>query len=326
MLRPITITLALLATALPAAGQGSRAKDVLAELGFPADTEQQVLAGSLVKTTLKAATDRELAVALAFVVKVPPAKLLARLHGGLLLAIDPNSKHHGALDGEGSLAQLAALELSPGQVKAYSNAKPGEDLNLSKAEISAFQALADQPAAQIEHQVRKSLIARYAAYRAKGLDGIAAYERRRGKQTPAAGDLKRASEAESGLKKFAPAFFELLNSYPKGKANATENFNWQNYEAHGDPVLILTHAFTMSEGNAIVACQRQFYVSSSYNVEQALAGLLPVSEGTLVIYVNRTSTDQVTGFGGGGKRAIGTRVLASQLEDLFSKLQKAAPK
>lgn len=51
-----------------------------------------------------------------------------------------------------------------------------------------------------------------------------------------------------------------------------------------------------------------------------------MNEGTLVIYVNRTSTDQVTGFGGGTKRTIGSRVLASQLEDLFGKLQKTAVK
>ena len=41
-------------------------------------------------------------------------------------------------------------------------------------------------------------------------------------------------------------------------------------------------------------------------------------------YINRTSTDAVTGFGGGTKRAIGAKVLASRLEDLFEKLRKAA--
>jgi hypothetical protein len=48
-------------------------------------------------------------------------------------------------------------------------------------------------------------------------------------------------------------------------------------------------------------------------VEQAMAGFLPVSEGTLVWYVNRTSTDQVTGFGGGAKRSMGAKLMGSQL-------------
>lgn len=86
MLRLIAIAIALLGIALPAAGQTIDAKDVLAGLGFPADTEQQVLAGT-----------------------------------------------------------------------------PGEDLNLSAAEIEAFQALSGQPVSQVEQQVRKSLLARYAA-------------------------------------------------------------------------------------------------------------------------------------------------------------------
>ena len=52
--------------------------------------------------------------------------------------------------------------------------------------------------------------------------------------------------------------------------------------------------------------------------------LFYVEGGTLVAYITRTSTDAVTGFGGGTKRAIGTKLLASQLEDLFEKLRKAA--
>lgn len=324
MLRSIVVAMALFGTALPATAQSIKTKDLLAELGFPADAEQQVLAGELVKMSVKATTDRELATGLAFLVKVPPAKLAEELEGGLLLSVDADSKHHGALEGDGSVAQLASLQLTADQVKTYQNAKPGEDLNLSAAEIEAFRGLSGQPAAAVGEQVRKSLVARYAAYRAKGLDGIAPYERDGGKSTPAADDLKHASEAASALKRHAPDFFAVLNGYPKGKAGITENFTWQNYVAHGEPVLILTHGLLAHEGDAIAACQRQFYVSSSYNVEQAIAGLLPVSEGTLVVYVNRTSTDQVTGFGGGSKRAIGSRVLASQLEGLFEKLQKAA--
>ena len=66
-----------------------------------------------------------------------------------------------------------------------------------------------------------------------------------------------------------------------------------------------------------MAVQRQFYVSTGYNCEQAILGMLPMQNGTLVLYANRTSTDQVTGFGGGAKRKIGSKLLASQIEELF---------
>jgi len=320
----IPIALAVLATAVAASGQEIRAGEALAELGFPADAEPQVLAGKFVRTSPRPTSDRELTVGLAFLVKVPPKKLVEELRDGLLFSIDPNSKTHGALDGDGSLAQLAGLAASAAQLKAYANAKPGDALNLSAPEIDAFQALSGQPSARVEEQIRQSLLARYAAYRKAGLDGIAPYQRSGGKETAGAEDLRRASDAAVHLRKHAPRFYEALVGYPKGRSEVNEIFNWQSYLAHGDPVFILTHAFAKTEGDAVVVCQRQFYVSGSFDVEQAIAGFLPLVEGTLVVYVNRTSTEQVMGFGASGKRAIGNRVLASQLEELFGKLQRAA--
>ena len=51
-----------------------------------------------------------------------------------------------------------------------------------------------------------------------------------------------------------------------------------------------------------------------------------MQKGTLVLYTNRTSTDQVTGFGGGTKRSIGSKLLDSQLEGLYQKIQAADKK
>ena len=64
-------------------------------------------------------------------------------------------------------------------------------------------------------------------------------------------------------------------------------------------------------------------MSAGYNSEQAIAAFLPTQSGTLVVYANRTSTDQIEGFGGGAKRSIGSRVLASQLQSLFEKVRRA---
>jgi len=96
--------------------------------------------------------------------------------------------------------------------------------------------------------------------------------------------------------------------------------------AHGTPVFVLSHRLWMPDGEAWLLASRQFYVTASYNVVQIVAGFLPVQGGTLVIYVNRTSTDQVTGFGGSTKRTMGTKVMTSQIEDLFEKAKAAAEK
>ena len=64
--------------------------------------------------------------------------------------------------------------------------------------------------------------------------------------------------------------------------------------------------------------ERQFYVSTGYNAEQAVAAFLPADAGTVVVYANRTSTDQIAGLGARAKRSIGSKVLASQLEETCS--------
>jgi hypothetical protein len=322
-------TLALPAAAFPTADE------VLELLGFSADAKQQVLAGQFVTTKAKSTSDRELATALAFLVNKPPSALIEEVRKGLVMTVDPDTLAHGEIHGAGSLDDFKGVSFvtdAKKQTKRYLDAKPGSDLNLSSSEIAAFKAIdakAGGGSAQelVEAQLRRSLLSRYQAYKSKGLDGVASYERRGGKQTPAAGDLKRASEAAAGLKKHVPAFYNTLVGYPSSKApKLEERFNWTHYNAHGTPVFILTHRLWMPDGDGWALAARQFYVSGSYNVGQALVGLLPVEKGTLVVYLNRTSTDQVAGFGGSTKRALGSKIMTSQLKDLFHKVKSAAEK
>jgi hypothetical protein len=78
------------------------------------------------------------------------------------------------------------------------------------------------------------------------------------------------------------------------------------------------------DGKAWIAMERQFYVSTGYNAEQAVAAFLPSESGTVVVYTNRTSTDQIAGIGGRAKRSIGSKVLASQLEAMFERARAAS--
>jgi hypothetical protein len=89
------------------------------------------------------------------------------------------------------------------------------------------------------------------------------------------------------------------------------------FRAHGEDTVALEHVFQVTLDDGAVLVQRQYYVSQGYNAEQAIVAFLPVDQGTLVIYVNHTSTDQVAGFGGGTKRAIGRTLMAGQLKRVF---------
>ncbi len=333
MIRSMSVIAALICwmASMPAAAVPS-AEQVLTTIGFSADAMQQVLDGQFVTTDLKPTSERELAMALAFLVHEPPAALIDDVKKSLVASVDPDVIASGKIAGDGNLDDFAALSLGSGaqnQIKLFLGAKPGEDLNLSSTEISAFQALAkadthDQKA--VEDQLRKLLLARFQAYHSRGLDGVDAYDRG-GEQTPAGGDLRRAVEAATGLKASAANFYDALLNYPESRpAGLEEDFAWTHYMAHGDPVFLLTHRLWMPEGEAWVMAQRQFYVTASYNSVQALAAFLPVDAGTLVVYLNRTSTDQVAGFGGSTKRAMGTKVMSSQIEGLFEKVKAAAEK
>ena len=119
----------------------------------------------------------------------------------------------------------------------------------------------------------------------------------------------------------------MLLNYPKSRPDGLEeDLRWTHYMAHGTPVFQLSHRIWMSDGDAWLIGDRQYYVTASYNVVQILAAFLPVKGGTLVVYLNRTSTDQVTGFGGSTKRAMGTKVMTSQIKGLFEKVKAAAEK
>jgi hypothetical protein len=322
----LVVSLSLGATT--AAAEVPDAATAAADLGYSAAQIADVKAGKIVTGDSTPAHDRDLAAAFAFFVAVPPKELVKDVEAGLLAEVDPNTIAHGRILGEGTTAAFTALTLTPGadkRAKRYVTAKPGADLNLSAEEIAAFNALGSSAdVAAVETQIRSSLLARFLAYRAKGLDGIAPYAREKGSRS-VAGDLRTSFETAKRLQKYAPEAYAGMLRYPESEPPGTHDiFSWAHLKANDVPTIVLTHAMIVPDGDAYLVLQRQFYVSEGFNCEQAVAGFLPVEGGTVVVYGNHTSTDQVSGFGGGAKRSIGSKLMASQLEGLFAKVQKRA--
>jgi hypothetical protein len=313
--------------AAPASAQIPAAPTLLAAVGLTPDQIQQVMSGHIVRGAIQPASERELVTSMAFLVPTSPSQFVADLKAGLGHKVDPDTLASGVFKGAGSAADLAKLTLEPGAQKraaAYTGATPGGDLNLSTQEIASFNKLAGSDVPTVTAAVRSALLARQTAYRQQGLAGIAPYARKDGSRSPA-DELRTATQAAKALQRYAPGAYQMLLDYPNSKPAGTEEvFRWAQINAHGTPTLTLTHASFIPDGNAWVVVQRIYYVSAGFNCVQAIAALLPVQNGTVVTYANRTSTDQVTGFGGGTKRSIGSKLLASQLEALFKKAQAAA--
>jgi len=258
-------------------------------------------------------------VSIGFLVKTSPAELSEQIMAGKIVGTDPQVKASGTLRGAGSLAELADLHIQGATAQALVSAQPGQALNLSSGEIAAFSALQSAAPPAVEQQLQKMLLARYQAYKTTGLAGIAPYDRG-GSSTDVGAELRNASQAATVLAKYLPAFVQVLIGYPGATlAGMSDTFRWVSYDIDGTPTFVLTQELAATDGAARVVAQRQFYVSTGYNAEQAVAGFLPVKEGTVVAYTNHTFTDQVAGFGGGLKRDIGRRMMASKLKEMFEK-------
>ena len=302
------------------------ARVALADTGYSTDQIAGVEAGKIVTGDAKPAHERDLAVAFAFLVPLTPAELVAHLAKDQHR--DPDTIATGSISAAGALTDFAALSLQPDadrRARRYVTAKPGSDLNLGESELSTFRGLGSSAStAAVEAQVRSALLERYRAYREKGLDGIAPYARG-GDSRSIAHDLRISLESVAGLRKYAPAAFEAMMSYPASAPPGSESrFTWEHFPAQGTPTIALVHEMYVPDGSAFLVLQRQYYVSEVFNCEQAVAGFLPVQGGTVVVYTNHTSTDQVMGLGGGAKRSLGSQLMASELRELFARLQKTA--
>src|SRR5262249_54900883 len=144
-----------------------------------------------------------------------------------------------------------------------------------------------------------------------------------GKSSNPGEQLTQATKASPVLAAEAPEVVTALLDYPKSQpAKATEKFFWVNFEVDGRPTIALTHRLTVPQPDGTwVFADRHYYVSRSHNAVQAVAGIFPVEEGALVIYGNRTYTDQLGGFGAGAKQAIGRKLMGGQIAALYERFR-----
>jgi len=309
--------------------------EILLDIRFSDKEQKRVRAGEIVQRTISEGSERELAFGMAFLVKAKPDKLAESYRKATVFDVVPQVKGHGLISGEGTLADFAGVALQPNaekEARRYLDAQPGQELNLAAKEIAAFQARkatgGTSPALvkEVEQVLRQQLLARYQAYRAKGLVGIAPYERVKGAQRLVGDELLQAAKGSVFLAKYAPDFYDILLDYPAAakKApvkNLEESFYWVNLELFGRPTFVLMHRMALHLGEVYVAVERQFYASHEYNAMQQLVTALPTQDGTLLLYAGRVSTDQVGGFGSSAKHPISRALAAPYLKDMFKSVR-----
>lgn len=314
---------------LAVTAQTITAEAIAEAMGFGAEDRAKLEAGEIVSTEIKETTEKQLAVALALKVPATLEDVAASVAEGTTLEANKAIKAHGEIDpAQASEAAFAGITLDAGEVERLLEVEPGSDFNLSSDEIAVFQDLAQQhntgdPAAAdaVNSAWRQMLAGRLRAYLAAGLDGIAPYDRG-GDASSAADDLRAAAEGSRLVQQVVPELYQAFLAYPnQSVADVEHRFFWTEQVADDRPVYILTHRMAQQRPDVLVVLSRDFYVSHSFNASQGAAGALPVEDGVMIFYGNRTSSDQVAGFMSGMRHEIGRGMMRDSLVEAMEEIR-----
>ena len=300
------------------------------------EQRRRLLAGDTLDYQVAETTETELGAGVAMYLPVPLARAAEVLTSPDIVLKDPSITASGLLAPDATVAALAGYKLSAGEVAEAQDAfdaTPGGRLNLSAAEIEAFRA--PRPARGADRaavaesgaaQWRALLLQRGQAFQARGLDGVPPYARRSGVSDPAAVLRVAAGDARI-VAHLMPQLAEALLRFPAEQSStAISQFYWVKRQVQSRPDPLLIHHLVDVTPQLALYIERHVYVGHSYNASQILSGAVPYEDGVLVFSSNRVSTDQIAGFGGEMKRAIGRRQLRGEIVKRFDRIRAALVK
>jgi len=300
------------------------------QLGFQPLHIDKLMKGEIVSRNLKEGSKKELAVAVAMIVKAPFSEVFDRIQKGGVDDVDKTILSHGAIpDAAASAETFASLKFDGGELDRLLLVKPGSDFNLSESEIDLLQGIAKAndsvPIAKqreaIAHGYREILGQRMTAYRQGGLTAIAPYARG-GDEAQPGKELTLAVEEMKQVGERAPTFYRAFKNFPADASPSAESqFTWQIQSIQDRPTVVLVHRVIEKHQDYAVAGRREYFVGQSFNSLQIVAGAFPFGEDTLIFYTNRTFTDQVAGFGSSAAHKIGRKMMLGEIEKLFASVR-----
>lgn len=332
--RVLTGVAALAVLSAPAAGSPPKVSEIAAHLGFSAEETRRLRDDEVVARRLEGESEvsqKELAVTVAMLVREPLENVYQAIRRGDTLEVDRDVLEFRSL-GDGSRPDLAGLGFARGEgeeVAGLLRVEGGSEFNLDGPEIARFRALESRgprtsSAARraVNEELRAILIERVEAYRRGGARAIAPYDRG-GRQSQPGRELAGAATDHVLLPGRADEFFQALADYPNRSPESIEHrFYWIKQVVQDRPNFVLVHRLFQLEADYALIAERQFYVSHSYNSLQIIVGCVPVEDGTLIFYTNRTFTDGVTGLAGRLKRSVGRNRMRERLVEHFEALKR----
>jgi hypothetical protein len=302
-------------------------REMLVDLGFDASVMSELLDREIVSHAPGESTKKELAISVAMLVRAPLETMIAMARSGRLVELDPDVQSVGKLTG-GETDAVTMLQVhfdrrDRDEVIRFLDVEPGDELNLSPAEIDRFAALGRrfdskrarrQPAAAdaVAKAYRQVLVTRCRAYQDRGVDGITPYARGDDEDLFAGRELQGMISAEAWLPRRFADLHAMMQVAPAAAPPGIEQDTLLvSRSVESRPTFILAHRTLHATDDVAIVVERQFYVGHSYNVLQTIFGFVPAGESTLVFCASRTSTDQVAGL----SRRIAHRVGRGRMRD-----------
>jgi hypothetical protein len=316
-------------------------EELISFLGYRKTVADKLYANEIVSHGLESGTEKELAVTVAMLVKAPLPVLVNSVREGRIFEVHKDVIAFGDLGDtppeKESFAKLGFRAEDGGEISRLLKVEPGSTFNFSTSEIERLHSVIKRFSSKEAHkdpavmtalntEYRTILIERLQAYRQGGLDAVAPYARGSSKQSSPGEELTDQAERATLMKQKMPEFHRAVLNYPRYSGDDIQNqFFWLIKLAEDRPTFVLAHRmFRYKPQEYVVEVYREFYVGHSYNSLQIVVGGFSVKEGTLVFYGNRTSTDQVAGFGGGFKRNIGREMMLDDVVEHFEAIRQSA--
>ena len=300
-------------------------------LNLPAPMVAKIKSGEIVAPEINDATDKELAVKLIMLVKASPDQLKDFITADNLMGKDPTFAASGQLSPESP--KIEGIKLTPDEAMEYLSAEPGNDFNFHTADYAKLKAAKqtvkdDSQAPAVAAKVLgEILIQRFQAYRQAGIGAVAPYDRGGGKFSEPGDELLNAMLASPVLQNAAPDAFVAFRDFPGvDAAGVVHEFFWSQQKVEDKPAFILSHRMTYPMQHGVIYMDRQYFVSRTYNSMLTGTGCGQVAEGTIIYYVNRTSTDQVAGFMQETKHSVGRKQMREELIKMFEDIKKKVAK
>ena len=306
--------------------------ELLTYLHIDKAERENLLRGKSLSTEVAEGAETELGVGVVMFMPAPVEKLVNFVRSGKMFATDHDVIAVGELKESAEAADFSGIVFTPEQAKEAASlleVGPGMRFNLSGDEIETFRALKKVvkdknmiPAAAAQ-AYQHLLLQRYRAYRQGGLPAIAPYDRDGGRVSRPGDELLKALQESLLLAEHFPEIHQIIHDYPQQQPNdVIHRFFWMNQKVENRPTFMLTHRLSVIRPEGALMAERQFYVGHSYNSLFVLAGCLPMEDGTVVLYSNHTSTDQVAGFGSALRHSIGRSQMRDEIVKNFEQIRR----